>query len=190
MRGKKPVSESKPPVLGLPPAIQKMSPKQASACAAESALVALESLTNSTRALAADLLHAVGEPGERAQPALDLLGRHAERERGAAGAGGVLRIVHAAQRADAAELRDAARGAARRQHDLPGLDIEPVGERARAPRRAARACLRARCGRPTAWHQLSSTPTMAVPSAARRRPAAPSPRRNAQACHGGRDGPR
>src|SRR3979490_2798290 len=42
-----------PPVFGLPPAIQKMSEKQASARAAESALVALESLTNSTLPLRA-----------------------------------------------------------------------------------------------------------------------------------------
>ena len=37
-----------PPSFGLPPAIQKMSPKDDSACAAASALVPLESLTNST----------------------------------------------------------------------------------------------------------------------------------------------
>ena len=37
-----------PPSFGLPPAIQKMSAKDDSACAAASALVPLESLTNST----------------------------------------------------------------------------------------------------------------------------------------------
>ena len=37
-----------PPTFGLPPAIQKMSAKDDSACAAASALVPLESLTNST----------------------------------------------------------------------------------------------------------------------------------------------
>ena len=41
MRGKNSASEVMPPVLGLPPAIQNMSVNEASACAAESALVAL-----------------------------------------------------------------------------------------------------------------------------------------------------
>ncbi len=78
---------------------------------------------------ASDLLHAVREAGKRHQALLDRVGREPERERGADGAGGVLRIVHAAQRADAADMGDGARGAARRLHDLLGLDIEPVGER-------------------------------------------------------------
>jgi hypothetical protein len=46
-----------PPSFGLPPAIQKISPKDDSACAAASALVPLESLTN----------HAVREAGKAAQ---------------------------------------------------------------------------------------------------------------------------
>ena len=58
-------------------------------------------------ALAADLLHAVGEAGKRAQArAGSCSRREAERQRGAGRAGGVLRIVQAAQRADAAEMRD------------------------------------------------------------------------------------
>src|SRR6267142_6121196 len=63
MRGKNPRSEAMPPVLGLPPAIQKMSPKQASACAAESALVAFESLTNSTLPLRPTSSMRCGRPG-------------------------------------------------------------------------------------------------------------------------------
>jgi hypothetical protein len=39
MRGKKSASDAMPPVFGLPPAIQKMSSKQASARAAASAVV-------------------------------------------------------------------------------------------------------------------------------------------------------
>ena len=46
------------------------------------------------------------------------------------GAGRVLRIVHAAQRSDAAEQREPVRGAAGGLHDPPGLDIDAVGERA------------------------------------------------------------
>ena len=45
MRGKNSARLTMPPVFGLPPAIQKMSWKLPSALAAESALVALESLT-------------------------------------------------------------------------------------------------------------------------------------------------
>ena len=79
--------------------------------------------------LASDLLHAVREPGKRPQPLLDRFRRQAERERGAGRAGGVLRVVHAAQRADPAERGDGARAAAVRLHDLLGLHIEAVGER-------------------------------------------------------------
>src|SRR5439155_1104026 len=68
MRGKKEPSEAMPPVLALPPAIQKMSEKQASACAAESALVALESLTNSTRALRPTSSMRWASPGKEASP--------------------------------------------------------------------------------------------------------------------------
>src|SRR4029453_19475942 len=68
MRGKKPASEAMPPAFALPPAIQKMGEKQASACAAESALVALESLTNRTCLLwpTSSLLGA--SPGNETRP--------------------------------------------------------------------------------------------------------------------------
>ena len=59
-----------PPVFGLPPAIQKISAKDDSACAAASALVPLELLTNSTAAAPADLLHAMREAGKAAQALL------------------------------------------------------------------------------------------------------------------------
>src|SRR5215470_3904090 len=62
--------------------------------------------------LAADLFHAVGEPWKRNQTLLDRLNREPERERRAGGAGGVLRVVHAAQRANLPELRDRAPAAA------------------------------------------------------------------------------
>ena len=129
MRGKKPVSVESPPVFGLPPAIQKMSLKQASACAGRIRVGRLGVVDEQHAALAADLLHAMRQAGERAQAFLDLLDRKAERERGAARAGRVLRIVHAAQRSDAAEQRDLGAAAARGLHDPPRFDSDAVGER-------------------------------------------------------------
>ena len=58
---------AKPPGLGLPPAIQKMSAKAVEARAAASGLVALLSLTKRTRPGAGHLLHAVRQPGEGRQ---------------------------------------------------------------------------------------------------------------------------
>ena len=75
-------------------------------------------------ALAPDLLHAMRKPWKRAQAILDRLRGQPERERRAGRAGGVLRVVHAAQRPDAAEMRDRLGGAAGGQHDLLGVDIE------------------------------------------------------------------
>ena len=69
MRGKNARSDSMPPVFGLPPAIQKMSLKQASACAAESALVALESLTKSTVPLRPTSSMRWARPGNERSPA-------------------------------------------------------------------------------------------------------------------------
>ena len=68
MRGKNPESTLMPPVLGLPPAIQNMSEKHASARAAESALVALESLTNNTLPLRAMVSIRWASPGNDASP--------------------------------------------------------------------------------------------------------------------------
>ena len=65
MRGKKPASALMPPVFGLPPAIQKMSEKQASALAAAVRIGRLGIVDEQHAALAADLLHAVGEAGKR-----------------------------------------------------------------------------------------------------------------------------
>ena len=106
MRGKNSASEVMPPVLGLPPAIQKMSAKQASACADGIGVGRLGIVDEQHRALAADLLHAVREAGKRAQPRLDRRGVEPERQRRRRRAGGVLRVVQAAQRADAVERRD------------------------------------------------------------------------------------
>ncbi len=67
-------------------------------------------------AAAADLLHAVRQPRKAAQAVLQDIGGDAHRERAGRGAGRVLRIVQAAQRADAAELCDfAARAAGARE---------------------------------------------------------------------------
>ena len=106
MRGKKPRSDSMPPVFGLPPAIQKMSLKQASAWAAEVGIGGFGIVDVEDSAAAAELFHAVGEARERAQPGLNRRRFEAERQRRGGGAGGVLRIVQSAQRADAAELGD------------------------------------------------------------------------------------
>ena len=62
-------SGSMPPVFGLPPAIQKMSLKQASACAAESALVALESLTKRTAPRRPTSSMRCASPGNDRKPA-------------------------------------------------------------------------------------------------------------------------
>ncbi len=129
MRGKNPASEPMPPLFGLPPAIQKMSVKQASACAAESALVAFEVVDEQHAPLAPDLLHPVGEAGKREQTLLDRLRGEPERQRRAGGAGGVLGVVKSAQRADAADLRDHARIAARGVHDPVGLHVDAVRQR-------------------------------------------------------------
>ena len=97
-----------PPVFGLPPAIQKMSWKLPSALAALSALVAFEFVDEQHaaqfRVFAADLLHAVGEAGEADQAFLNRRQVEPERDAGGNRAGGVLRIVLAAQAADAGEL--------------------------------------------------------------------------------------
>src|ERR1043165_7417816 len=57
-----------PPVFALPPAIQKISVKLASARAAASALVALESLTNSTCPLRPTCSMRCARPGKLSSP--------------------------------------------------------------------------------------------------------------------------
>src|SRR5437764_2888162 len=64
------------------------------------------------RAAAADLLHSVREARKGSQRALDRVRRQSERQRRGGGAGGVLRIVDSAQRADAADANHIARPAA------------------------------------------------------------------------------
>src|SRR6266568_1960873 len=68
MRGKYSASAAMPPDFALPPAIQKMSEKLASARAAASALVALESLTNSTRPLRPTCSMRWARPGNDRRP--------------------------------------------------------------------------------------------------------------------------
>ena len=80
-------------------------------------------------AAAADLLHAVREAGKAAQAVLQDFGADAERQRAGRGAGRVLRVVQAAQRADAADPRDLAARAAGGAHDGFALDIDAVGQR-------------------------------------------------------------
>ena len=117
-------------------------------------------------ALAADLLHAMREAGKRcAGPAGSPSARQPERR--ARRRPRRRRSAHCARRAASRCRRDRAialRGAARRLHDLLGLDVEPVRRAAGAPRRAPPR-LPARSSRSAAAaHQSSSTPTIAVPS--------------------------
>ena len=106
MRGKKPVRVEMPPFFGLPPAIQKMSPKAGQRLRGRIRVGRLGVVDEQHAALAPDLLHAMRKSWKRAQTVLDRLRRQPERERRTGRAGGVLRVVHAAQRADAAEMRD------------------------------------------------------------------------------------
>ncbi len=80
-------------------------------------------------AAAADLLHAVRQAGKAAQGVLQHVAVDAERQRAGRGAGRVLRIVQAAQRADAADPRHLAARAARRAQNGFALDIDAVGQR-------------------------------------------------------------
>ena len=106
MRGKKPASVAMPPVFGLPPAIQKMSLKAGQRLRRGIGIGGLGIVDEQHVALAADLLHAMRKSGKRPQALLDRLRGEPQRERRAGRAGGVLRVVAAAQRADAAEMRD------------------------------------------------------------------------------------
>ena len=87
----------------------------------------------------------------------------AERQRAGRGAGRVLRIVQAAQRADAADPRDLAARAAGGAQDGFALDIDAVGAADSSPRRAPRACPHRSMRSAVLRHQPSSTPTIAVP---------------------------
>src|SRR5262252_6724227 len=79
--------------------------------------------------LAADLFHAVGEARKRNQALLDRLNRKPERERRAGGTGCVLRVVHAAQRADAADMGNGALGTVHGLHDRFALHVKPRAQR-------------------------------------------------------------
>src|SRR5262249_22162995 len=126
-----------PPVLARPPAIQKISEKLASAHAAASALVALESLTKRTRPLRPTCSIRCARPANDRSPGAEnggrprviWLARRPGRERGGGGEGGFRRIGKPAQRADAADLSRDAGGAAHRLHHLLGFHVEAVGQR-------------------------------------------------------------
>ena len=155
---------------------------------------ALESLTNSTLPWRPTCSMRCARPGKLRRPCCDASSASrpsASAARG--GAGGVLRVVHAAQRADAAEIaRSSLPRAAATLHDRLVLD-----DRCRRPAagrteiRTHRACRRARAGRRSPRHQSSSTPTIAR---AVRLHAGDQPLLDRgvvlHACRGGRDGPR
>src|SRR5581483_9099226 len=73
--------------------------------------------------------HAMREAGKAAQAVLQHVTADAERFRAGRGTGGVLRIVQAAQRADAADPRDLAARTAGSTQDRLALDIDAVGQR-------------------------------------------------------------
>ena len=119
-----------PPVFGLPPRIQKMSRgKLASACSAESTLVALLSLTNSTRPAWPTSSMRCDETRKGLQPPRDDLRREAEREAGGGGRGGVLGVVRAAQRADARQIGDFPGYARLGDEELRALRIDAISDR-------------------------------------------------------------
>ena len=94
-----------PPVFGLPPAIQKISLKLASALAAQSALVAFESLTNSTLPLRPIGCMRWARPGKLASP-FWIAGRSRPSATQAAMRGAAFCALCAPRkRADAGELR-------------------------------------------------------------------------------------
>ncbi len=129
-----------PPVFALPPAIQKMFSKQASACADESALVALEVIDVQYILDFADLFHAVRRPGNDHSPSW-IVRIKPERQRGGDRAGRILRIVPPAQRPDPPSSAAPARAVAVFcQHDLLAVDIDTVTQRTATPRRERRAC--------------------------------------------------
>ncbi len=166
-RAKSGASGAMPPSFGMPPTIQWMrAGKAASAFSAASALVALLSLTNSTRPIAADLLHAVGEARESSRGPRGSLGLDAERARRGDGRRGVLRIVRAAQRADAGEVERRSRCRRRRQHDARAVARRSPSASVPLDGDADDACVLPPASRSAiARHQSSSTPTTAVSAA-------------------------
>src|SRR5215472_14192160 len=117
MRGKYSARLAMPPSFGFPPAIQKMSEKDDSARAAASALVPLESLTNSTWPRRPTCSMRCARPGKLRRPFC-----RTSRPTPSASA-------QATQRADAADPRDFAARAAGRAQDGFMLDIDAIGER-------------------------------------------------------------
>ncbi len=139
-------------------------------------------------AAAADLLHAVRETGKLRRPSCRIVRSTSHRQRAGRGAGRVLRVVQAAQRADAAESCDFAARAAGGAHDGFALDIDAVGQRVlHGDAHHALAGLIEPVG-DVAAPAVVDADDRACPAAARRRRAAPSPPRNAPACRGDRYG--
>ncbi len=120
-----------PPAFGLPPAIQWISRKDSSAFSAASALVAFESLMNSTRPRRPTSSIRCARPGKVANARGDRVARHAERGRGGVSEGGVLAVVGAAQRPGAPEVDRRLGGVAR---ENPVIVDENVRQRRRTAR--------------------------------------------------------
>ena len=107
-----------PPVFGLPPAIQKMSVKLASACAAASALVALESLTKSTLPVRPTSSMRCARPGNDRRPRWIASGDEAERERRGGAQAAFCALCAPRSEPMPASCATGARGAARGAHHL------------------------------------------------------------------------
>ena len=188
MRGKNSASEVMPPVFGLPPAIQKILSKQASACAAESALVALESLTNSTSPMRPTSSMRCARPGNDHSPSWMM-----RWSRPSASAAAVAQAAFCAlcgPRNEPMSPRSAigARRAAGRLHDLLGLDIKmpsATGRRTEIAHDALAGALDPVGNRPAPI--VVDADDGRAAALARRRRAAPSPRRNDPSCRGDRD---
>ena len=113
----------------LPPAIQKMSSKQASARAAASALVALESLTNSTAPLRPTCSMRWASPGNERSPRWIACASRPSASAAPVAQAAFCALCRSAQRIDAAEMGDRLRGPAAGLQDGVGLDVESVGQR-------------------------------------------------------------
>jgi len=187
MRGKYSLRPVMPPSFGLPPAIQKISAKDDSACAAASALVPLESLTNST--LPRRRPAPCGARGrEAAQAVLQDVGTDAYRQRASRCASRILRVVQPRQGTDTADRAISAARAAGGAPDDFALDIDAVRQRIfhRDPHHAPSGLFDPVGG--VLRLQPSSTPTIRGAlrlHAATRRSSRP---HSARACHGGRCG--
>ena len=174
----------KPPGLGLPPAIQKMLAKLASDFSAELGLVALLSLTQSTRPARATSSIRCGRPRKLGKPGHRLRRRQAQRPDGGVGHGDVLPVVPPAQVLQRPQVEDLG----------PGLEQAAVAHRDLGAGLARQGDGRPACGpapragrRPRGWgRRRRRSPPHRRPSGRGR--SAPWPRRSRRGRRGGRDG--